>query len=150
MSKFENFRIWQGRWPHWRADGQSYYVSFMHKRPLDVQEMTRLFKALQKTFGLNSELIALSTRPNQTEVVFRSKLGREEGFEFTAFLEKAKARAGKDIIAETGERFSLIGGESYDRILRDEVEFADHVQALYDASHEPDAVGSLLFVAHHD
>ena len=49
-------------------------------------------------------------------------------------LEKAKTKAGKQIIKLSGERFPPFYTESYDRIIRDEGELEEHWQRIFDSS----------------
>ena len=53
-----------------------------------------------------------------------------EIYELSDIVEKAKGKTGREIIRNTGERFSPFYGESYDRILRDPAELEDKWNAI--------------------
>lgn len=134
MPAFKNFSIWRGRLPHWRADDVQYYVSFRHRRPLDLQERLELFRALLRPEGRRWDLLILSVLPEETDIIVRVRDapgGRP--YELAEVLEKAKTRTGKLIVKRTGERFSPFYGESFDRIIRDEIELTERWQAILDA-----------------
>lgn len=121
MSRWDNFSIWRGRLPHWRADNVTYYVTFRHRRDLDDSERQRLLMCLMKPDGKKWDLIIACVLPNQTELMFR--VG--EGNELSDIVEKAKKRTGKDIVKKTGEKWPPFYDESYDRIIRDDGEFEE-------------------------
>jgi hypothetical protein len=54
-------------------------------------------------------------------------------FEFAELIEKAKHRAGKAIVKKSGERFPPFYAESYDRIVRDDVELEERWQAILES-----------------
>lgn len=56
-----------------------------------------------------------------------------EPYELSDLVEKAKTKAGKKIIAKSGERFPPFYGESYDRIVRDDAELEERWTAVLDA-----------------
>ena len=118
---WDNFSIWRGRLPHWRADNVSYYVTFRHKRDLDDTERNRLLYNLKKPDGKAWDLVIVCVLPAQTELIFRVT----EGNELSDIVEKAKKRAGKDIIKKTGEKWPPFYDESYDHIIRDDAEFEE-------------------------
>lgn len=122
MSRWENFNIWRGKLPHWRADGVIYYVTFKHSRDLDEWERDRLFLQLRKPDGKKLDVIILCILPGTTEMLFRVLA---EGTELSDLVEKAKNKAGKEIIKKSGERYPPFYGESYDRIIRDDGEFEE-------------------------
>jgi hypothetical protein len=124
-SRWKNFRVWRGQLPHWRADGVTYYVTFRHRRSLDEDERRVLFRALMKADGRDWNLLIVSVLPEQTDLIGTLvSPGGEGADKLTSLVERAKTRAGKEILKVTGERFPPFYGESYDRILRDEAELA--------------------------
>lgn len=126
MARWQNFTIWRGKLPHWRADSVTYYVTFRHRRPLDDIEMQGLFRELLKAEGKKFNIDILCVVPETTSLVF-SVLSNSKGeaFELSKVIEAAKTRAGKKIIAASGERFPPFYTESFDRILRDEAEIEE-------------------------
>lgn len=126
MARWENFHIWRGRLPHWRAEGVTYYATFRHRRELTQPECRLLLANLLKPDGRRWSLIACAVLPGATEVIFEMA---EEG-ELSDILEKAKTRAGKAIIKASGERFPPFYQESYDRIIRDESELEERLEAI--------------------
>lgn len=119
--KWDNFSIWRGRLPHWRADNVTYYVTFRHRRDLADAERNRLLYNLRKADGKKWDLIIACVLPSQTELMFRV----QEGNELSDIVEKAKARTGKEIVKKTGEKWPPFYDESYDRIIRDDAEFEE-------------------------
>lgn len=131
---WQNFNVWHGRLPHWRADDVTYYVVFRHKRALTEKERMSLFYALQRPDGRRWELLILCVMPEQTELMFKVlEAPTGEPFELSDIVEKAKTKAGKEIIKASEERFPPFYGESFDRIVRDEVEFESLWQAMANA-----------------
>jgi hypothetical protein len=133
--KFENFRIWRGRLPHWRADDVSYYVTFRHRRELDEAERRALLRFLIKPEGRRWDLLILCVLPDRTELIFKV-LESPHGvpYELSDIVEAAKRKAGGLIIKNTGERFPPFYSESYDRIIRDEGELEERWQSIFDSS----------------
>lgn len=128
--------MWQGqRLPHWRADNVTYYVTFRHSRPLDDAERRMLLRALLKPDGRQWDLLILVVLPERTELLFQVREVPATGrpYELSDVVEKAKAKVGRQIIKKTEERFPPFYGESYDRIVRDEAEFEERWQAIFDA-----------------
>lgn len=124
--RFKNFQIWRGRLPHWRADDVTYYVTFRHRRALDSNELQTLLHALLQAEGRKLQLLILCCLPEQTEMMFRVSEGPDgRPFELSKVVETAKRKAGKKIVAKSGERFPPFWEESYDRIVRDEAELEE-------------------------
>jgi hypothetical protein len=131
---FKNFKIWRGKLPHWRADSVTYYVIFRHRRELDQAEREVLLRHLVKPDGRRWELQILCVLPERTELIFRVLEGPNGApYELSEIVEKAKSKAGKLISKKTGERFPPFYAESYDRIIRDEVELEQRWQEIFDA-----------------
>ena len=139
--RWKNFSIWQGKLPHWRADDVLYFVTFRHRRELAETERKHLFKCLMAAQGKKFDLMALCVLPETTELLFHVKdapHGRPH--ELSKIIESAKAKAGKKIITESGERFPPFYGESFDRIVRDEAELEERLEALTKAPEHLDLV----------
>lgn len=119
MARWRGFEIWEGRWPHWRAEGVTYHVGFKHSRQLSPDECQDLFRALVAAQGKGLEYAALAVTPDRTDALAAIVGDRE----LSDIVEKAKSKAGKAIVKRTGERFPPFGRESYDRIMRDDDEF---------------------------
>lgn len=132
---FKNFSMWRGRLPHWRADDVRYYVTFRHRRELDETERRALLSALLRPEGRKWDLLILCVLPTATELIFTVReqpTGRP--YELADIIEKAKVKAGKAIIKKTGERFPPFYHESYDRIIRDDVELEERWLAILESS----------------
>jgi len=131
---FKNFKIWRGRLPHWRADDVTYFVTFRHRRALDAGERDLLLRLLVKPDGRKWDLLIVCVLPEKTDLIFKV-LARVEGkaYELSDIVEKAKTKAGKLIIKKTGERFPPFYAESYDRIIRDEIELEERWEELFEA-----------------
>jgi len=131
---FKNFRIWRGRLPHWRADDVTYFVTFRHRRGLDEPERWLLLRSLLKHDGRRWDLLIVCVLPERTDLIFRV-LENVAGvaYELSDVVEKAKTKAGKLIVKASGERFPPFYAESYDRIIRDEVELEERWQEIFEA-----------------
>jgi hypothetical protein len=132
--RFKNFNIWRGKLPHWRADDVTYYVTFRHRRDLEEPERLQLVRALVKPDGRQWDLLILCVLPGATELLFKVReapSGRP--YELAEVVEKAKARVSKQISKKTGERFGPFYSESYDRIVRDDVELEERWQLILDS-----------------
>jgi hypothetical protein len=120
---FKNFRVWRGRLPHWRADNVCYYVTFRHRRPLEDAERRLLLRALLKPDGRQWDLAIICVLPETTELMARvMETAAGSPHELSSIVEKAKAKAGRQIMKATGEKWPPFYNESYDRIVRDESE----------------------------
>lgn len=119
--RWENFSVWRGRLPHWRADNVVYYVTFRHRRELEDWERQILFTEVGKQDAKKVDLIILCCTPGTTELMFRVN----ESIELSDVIESAKKKAGKRIIKKTNERFPPFFEESYDHIVRDDAEFEE-------------------------
>lgn len=126
MARFKNFSIWRGRLPHWRADGERYYVTFRHRRALAEDERHELFTALLRRDAALWNLLGLCVLPDSTEMLFTVN----DGAEFAKPLEAVKRKAGARIIKRSGERYSPFYEESFDRIIRDDAEFEERFLAV--------------------
>lgn len=123
MGRWENFSIWRGRLPHWRADGVWYYATFRHRRALDDDERFILYQRLMRA-GSRLDFHIVSVLPEKTEAIFTVlEDSRGEAYELSDALEKAKRQAGSKIIKKSGERWPPFYGECFDRIIRDEAEY---------------------------
>ncbi len=124
MGKWENFNIWRGRLPHWRADDVRYYATFRHRRPLTDMEQWLLYQRLMRAQRRKFDYLILCVLPEKTEMIFTVNTGQDdEPYELSDVIEKAKRQAGNQIIKKSEERWPPFYGESYDRIIRDEAEF---------------------------
>ncbi len=133
--RFQNFSIWRGRLPHWRADDVRYYVTFRHRRELTEKERNILLRAILRPEGRKWELLIVCVLPETTELIFEVRSAPDgRPYELSDVLEKAKTKAGKQIIKLSGERFPPFYTESYDRIIRDEGELEEHWQRIFDSS----------------
>ena len=120
MSRWENFNIWRGRLPHWRADNVTYWVTFNHKRELNDSERGLLFRALMRPEGRKWNLVILCVLPSETNLIFTvNDSPKGEPYELSEIVEKAKNKVGRAILKKSGERWPPFYQESYDRIMRD-------------------------------
>lgn len=124
--RWSNFSIWHGRLPHWRADDVHYYVTFRHRRDLSEAERQLLVKALLRPEGRKWNLDILCVLPNETNLIFTvNEAPTGVPYELSEIVEKAKTKAGKAIMKQTGEKWPPFYNESYDRIVRDESELEE-------------------------
>jgi hypothetical protein len=127
--RFRNFHIWRGRLPHWRADGVTYYATFRHRRDLVEDERRLLLEALLRPDGRKWDLRMLLVLPRETHLIFAVRPGPAGApYELAKVLEPAKAKAARQIMRRTGERYPPFWNESYDRIVRD----AEEMRARWD------------------
>jgi len=125
MARWQNFSIWKGRLPHWRADDVRYYVTFRHRRDLSDAEQNILFQNLFRAQRRKFDFMMLCVLPATTEMIFTVQEGPAGGpYELSDVIEKAKRKAGAMIIKKSGERYPPFYAESYDRIIRDDDELA--------------------------
>ena len=102
----------------------NYYVTFRHKRPFDDIERNVLLRRLFNAHGRKLDFIILCILPEETEMMFTVMDSPKGGkYELSDVIEKAKTRAGKEIIRKSGERWPPFYFESYDRIVRDDDEY---------------------------
>ena len=126
MSRWQNFNIWRGRLPHWRADDVTYWVSFRHRRDLEAAERNLLFRALMRPEGRKWNLVILCILPTETNLIFTvNRTAGGSPYELSDVVEKAKHKVGNAIVKKSGERWPPFYQESYDRIIRD----ADELEA---------------------
>lgn len=131
---FKNFKIWRGKLPHWRADGVTYFVTFRHRRVLDVSERNVLLRLLIKPDGRRWDLLIACVLPEKTDLIFRVlEAPSGEPYELSEIVEKAKTKAGKLIIKKSAERWPPFYNESYDRILRDEAELEERWEEIFES-----------------
>ena len=132
---FKNFRIWRGHLPHWRADDVRYYVTFRHRRELDEAERKALMKFLIRPEGRRWDMEILCILPEKTELIFSVRFDRNGNpYELSDLVEAAKRKAGALIIKNTGERFPPFYTESFDRIIRDDVELEERWDQIFSSS----------------
>lgn len=132
--RFKNFSIWRGRLPHWRADGELYYVTFRHRRELDDHERSALLAALLREQGRSLEHRIVCVLPATTELIFTVRSSPDgSAIELSGPIERAKRRAGAKIIKRSGERLPPFFSESFDRIIRDESELHERVACIVEA-----------------
>lgn len=138
--RFQNFHIWRGRLPHWRADDVSYYVTFRHRRELNENEIRLLTTGLIRPEGRKWSLQILCVQPDVTEMVLEMIEGPKGVPELSDIVEKTKAKVSRKILKASGERFDVFYRESFDRIIRDSTEFEETFARILEAaaSHTPD------------
>lgn len=131
MAKWQNFSIWRGRLPHWRADHVRYYLTFRHKRDLNDSEMNILLQRLMRAQRRKLDYHILVVRPEATEMIFTVEMDSDGvAYELSDVIEKAKRKAGQMMIKKSGERWPPLYGESFDRIIRDEEEYEATWQSI--------------------
>ena len=131
--RFKNFSIWRGKLPHWRADDVRYFVTFRHRRDLEPWERQLLFRRLMRPNDQEFILAILCVGTDRTEMIFELLNGKDgRPAELSQIVERSKTKAGKEIIKKTGERFPPFYNESYDRIIRDEMEMLERWQTAFD------------------
>lgn len=134
MSRWQNFNIWRGRLPHWRADDVTYWVTFRHRRDLTSGECGQLFKDLLRPEGRKWNLVILCVLPSETNMIFTvNRTASGTPYELSDVVEKAKTKAGKAIMKKSGERFPPFYQESYDRILRDADELESKLMEILES-----------------
>jgi hypothetical protein len=125
--KWNSFRIWRGRLPHWRAEGVNYYLTFRHRRDLEASERQILLRNLIRAHGKKLDIAIACVLPEKSELIFQVP---QHTTELSDIVEKAKGKAGKEINKLTGEKYPPFYTESYDHIIRDESsyqEFFDNI-----------------------
>ncbi len=134
MAQWQNFSIWRGRLPHWRADDVTYWVTFRHKRDLQDWERNLLFTALLRPEGRKWNLVILCVLPSETNLLFTvNEAPNGQPFELSDIVEKAKTKVGKVIIKKTEERWQPFYQESYDRIIRDAEELEGKLMEILES-----------------
>lgn len=128
----------------------TYFVTFRYQRDLVSTELSRLFLDLLKLNRQGFNISALICLPDHAELIFTvgpegsanetsDGMAPRTPFEFSRPLEKAKQKAGKEIIKKSGEKWSPFYGESYDRIIRDDAELEERYLAIIGAAEEASA-----------
>ncbi len=111
-----------------------YYATFRHRRPLTEPERSLLLNTLLRSDGKYLDVLIACVLPEATEIVFTARVAPSgETYELSDILEKAKTKAGRKIIKSTSERFPPFYNESYDRIIRDEIELEERWSAIFDS-----------------
>ena len=126
MARWDNFTIWKGRFPHWRADNVEYYVTFPHRKPLSLDQCNLLFGHLMRAHGRTFTYLALVVVPEKTEALLAVD---KEDTELNDVLIKAQKRFIK--AAKSEDR--LFYAEPYDRIVRDEEERLKFLEGIMGA-----------------
>jgi len=108
-----------------------YYVTFRHRRELQDDERQILMRMLLKPEGRKWDLQALTVGTEDSEIIFRvrtSPSGKPN--EIADIVEPAKRKAGRRILAKTGEPYPPFYVESYDRIIRDNAELHERLENM--------------------
>ncbi len=80
------------------------------------------------------DFLVLLVLPERSEMIFNVKKNSDgEEYELSDVIEKAKVKAGRQIIKESGERWPPFSHESYDRILRDQAELEEYATRIIQA-----------------
>ena len=96
-----------------------------------------MLRELLKPEGHKWDVLIACVLPETTEMIFTMREdphGRP--YELAEVVEKAKTKAGKAVVKRSGERFTPFFTESYDRIVRDNLELEERWQAIFDAAPE--------------
>lgn len=137
MARWDNFTIWRGRLPHWRADNVTYFVTFRHRRSLALNERHLLLNELRKSDDRKLEIDVANVTNDTTSLLFRVlQAPNEQPYELSDVIERAKTRAAKQITKKTAEIRPPFYSESFDRIVRDEVEYEELWQGMVSAADE--------------
>jgi hypothetical protein len=133
---WQNFSIWRGRLPHWRADDVTYWVTFRHRRDLSNPECGVLYSELLRPEGRKWNLIVLCVLPSESNLIFTVECAPSgEPYELSDVVERAKTKAGKAIVKKSGERWPPFYQESYDRIIRDPDELESRLLEIINLTH---------------
>lgn len=134
MGRFKDFYIWRGKLPHWRASGEVYYATFRHSRPLTDAERGLLMAQLLKQEGKRWSLLVVCVLEERSEMMFRVEMGPGGSeYELSEIVERAKRKAGAQILKRTGERYPPFYSESYDRIVRDDAELEERWKEIVES-----------------
>lgn len=91
-------------------------------------------KHLLRPEGRRWNLEVVCVLPETSELIFTVRTGKNEiPFELSDILEKAKTKAGKEIMKRSGERYPPLYNESFDRIIRDDAEFEERWLAILES-----------------
>ena len=112
----------------------NYYVTFRHRRDLTLKESSLLLAELLRPDGRKWDVHIACVLPGQTEIIFRIRQDPDrQPIELATIVEPAKRKAGNKIVRLSGEKFPPFFVESYDRIIRDDAEFEERWQSIFDS-----------------
>lgn len=147
MSRWQNFSIWRTKWPHWRADGVTYYATLRSKRELTHVERNVLFREFLKREGKHWTLFILFVGPEETQMIFQvTSITKGRPTEFTKLMEKIKSQFGKTLNDEREKRYGVFFNEIYDRIVRDDNEMEELWEAIFNHATEEGFEEDFLWV----
>ncbi len=93
-----------------------------------------MLRMLIRPDGRKWDLLIVCVLPEQTELIFRVREASSgEPYELSEIVEKAKLKAGCQIIKASGERWPPFYAESYDRIIRDDAELEERWEQIFDS-----------------
>lgn len=117
----------------------NYFVTFRHRRTLEQSECQLLMRALMNAHGRKWSIKLICILADRSDLIVHMIEDEDlKSKELSEVLEKAKSKAGKQIIKKSQERFPPFYSESYDRIIRDDAEFEDFFQQIIQSTQDSD------------
>ena len=96
---------------------------------LTEAERQSVFRQLLRCQERGLELTIVCVLPEKSELMFKVNSPKD----LSDIVEKAKTKAGKEIVKKSGERFPPFYAESYDHIVRDDKEFEEYWEQILSA-----------------
>jgi len=94
-----------------------------------------LLSSLLKPDGKKWAVTIACVMPETSELLFTVHIDRQgTSYELAEIVERAKSRAGKQIVKKSGERFVPFYAESFDRIVRDQSEYEDRWTSIFESA----------------
>jgi len=113
--------------PHWTIDGSTYFVTFRLKQgTLTAAERKLVIDHLKAGHGKYYQLAAAVVMPDHVHLLLRP----ENGFELSRIMKGIKGVSARLVNHARGTSGSIWQDESWDRIIRDEEEFAEKLQYM--------------------
>ncbi len=120
-------RVSHRRLPHWRLKGSTYFVTFrLREGRLDAGEISLVREHILSGDGKYYELVAFMVMPNHVHLV----LAPSAGFSLSRILKGIKGVTARQINGKRGVRGRFWQDESFDRIVRDQVELQEKLEYM--------------------
>jgi len=114
--------------PHWELAGSTYFITFRLKEGrLSPEEVGIVLEQIKKGEPTFYELFAATVMPDHVHVVLRPQADAS----LARIMKGIKGVSARLINERRGSRGALWQDESYDRVIRDEKEFAEKTQYVF-------------------
>jgi len=123
----DELKITRRHLPHWSIEGAIYFVTFcVHGGTFDSDEQSIMIQHITESDGRFYDCFAAVVMPNHVHLLLRPKAGTS----LTRIMHGIKGAGARKINQHRHSMGKVWQSESYDRIIRDQIEFDEKLNYM--------------------